>query len=106
MPRFLSRRDSSSGREAGPGVISVAKAARDVPVPLALMTRFFDKLVRRVVETLERKSHRPGARVHVRVLDADFVMDRVRVDECEALDHVCGVRVEIRRLVEPRPGVL
>ena len=105
-PRRSYQDDSSGGTKADPGVSSVTEAAEDLPVPFALVTRLFDELIPVLLETPEGESDLPGSRIHVRVLNRDFVMDRIRVDEREAFDHVHGVCVEIRRLVEPRLGVL
>jgi len=101
-PRWLSL--SPLGGHARVNLIP--EVDQELSITFTFVTRLFQELKPLFLEAPDGKRHLPGSGIHIRVLDRDFVVDRLRVDEREAFDHVYGVCVEIRRLIEPRLGVL
>ena len=54
---------------------------------------------------IERHRDRPGPRKDVRVLDRDFILDGVLVNQRKAFDQTQRVTVEVAGAIKPRPGV-
>ena len=54
---------------------------------------------------IERHRDRPGPRKDVRVLDRDFILDGVLVDQRKAFDQTQRVTVEVAGAIKPRPTV-
>ena len=68
------------------------------------MTPFFPNFVVFLI-AYQGESQRPGSRVHLRIFESGFVVDRVGVDEREAFDHMQGVATKMTQQVEPGPAI-
>jgi len=83
-------------------------------VPLSLVARELEQVVIRLHIPPQQEGHLPRPRVHRRILERRFVLNRIRVDQCVALGDVKrwtgevpghiepGLAVEVRRVDDER----
>jgi hypothetical protein len=70
------------------------------------VTRFFQERESSLTVSTQREGHRPRLRVDVWIVDRHLVVNRVRVDQRQPLDHVRSLGVEVTCLIEPGPSIL